>query len=44
MKNMESEEVAYFEKDQGAQKEAVKKYRTGEEGDASQKDGLRCII
>lgn len=39
MQNMDSEEVAYFEKDKNAQKEPVRKYGTGtEEGDAPKKD------
>jgi hypothetical protein len=39
MKNMDSEEVAYFEKDKGAQKEEVRRYGTGgEDGDAPKKD------
>lgn len=37
--NMDSEEVAYFEKDNSASKEPVRRYGTGtEEGDAPQKD------
>lgn len=39
VKIMNSDEVKYFEKDKGAEKEAVRKYGTGDEkGEAPKKD------